>query len=113
MTKNEKTLKVLKKVGLIAYLLVTAILVFFMLLLVSSLGGDQNDDWWKLGGAICLVLSLFASILYVIPLTLGIVGIVMSAKIKNKKSIKNCILMTIVPPATTIVNFLIYLLILK
>ncbi len=113
MTKNEKTLKLLKTIGLIAYIAVTAFLVFMMLLFISSLGGSQNDDWWKLGGAVCLVLTLFASILYIIPLTLGIVGIVMSSKIKNKKSIRNSIIMTVAPPATTLINFLIYMLILK
>lgn len=111
MTKKEKTLRVLKRVGLITYLITTAFLVFMMCLFLTDI--DKSNDWWKLGGAVCLVLTLFASILYIMPLTLGIVGIVMSSKIKNKKSIRNSIIMTIAPPATTLINFLLYMLILK
>ena len=110
MTKKEKTLRVLKRVGLITYLITTAFLVFMMCLFLTDI--DKSNDWWKLGGVFVMLFSLIGSIVYIVPITLGIVGAVISRKIENKKSKRNCIIMAVVPPITVALNTLVYLAIL-
>ena len=111
MTKNEKTLKALKYIGLIAYIAVTAFLVFMMCIFIPDY--INKIDYWAFGGAICMLVTLFASIAYIIPIILGVVGTIISNKIKNKRSKRNCIIMIIAPLVTAIVNFATYLIILK
>ena len=60
-----------------------------------------------------MLVTLLASIAYIIPIILGVVGTVISNKIKNKRSKRNCIIMIIAPLVTAIVNFATYLIILK
>ena len=111
MTKNEKKLKIFKCVGLGVYLLIT---LFMVVMLCAFIPGyiKQENDWWKLGGVIAMLYTLFASVGYVIPITLGIIGTVISKKIQNAKSKRNCILMIVAPILTTLVNFLTYVFIL-
>ena len=111
MTKKEKTLRILKYIGLITYIAVTAFLVIMLCAFLPDY--IAQVEFWKLGGAICMLVTLLASIAYIIPIILGVVGTVISNKIKNKRSKRNCIIMIIAPLVTAIVNFATYLIILK
>lgn len=111
MTKKEKTLRILKYIGLITYIAATAFLVYMMCLFLPDY--IAQIEYWRLGAVICMLVTLYASIGYIIPIVLGIIGTVMSSKMQNKKSKRNCIIMIIAPLLTAIVNFATYLIILK
>lgn len=111
MTKKEKTLRILKYIGLITYIAVTAFLVYMMCLFLPDY--IAQIEYWSVGAVICMLVTLYASIGYIIPIVLGIIGTVMSSKMQNRKSKRNCIIMIIAPLATAIVNFATYLIILK
>lgn len=110
MTKQEKKLKIFKYIGLIIYSLITLFMIYMLCAFIPDY--IAKTDLWKLGGAICMLVTLYASIGYIIPITLGIIGTVISKKIQNAKSKRNSILMIIVPIITTVLNFITYLILL-
>ncbi|MBR2024296.1 MAG: hypothetical protein IKA02_00635 [Clostridia bacterium] len=128
MTKKEKTLRIFKCIGLVAYLLVTAFMVLMLCTFIPDYI-EQKDGWWKLGGALAMIFSLISAIGYIIPITLGIVGIVILRKIdkeesenenlqilletKTKRSKKIYVAMIVVPILTTVADFVTYQILLR
>ena len=111
MERKQKTLKVLKTIGTVFYLLTTIFLIIMLASLISDyLAGNEH---WKLGGAFLLIITLAASIAYIIPIILGGIGVFISARLKNKRSKLYCIFMIFVPVITAIANFVTYLILLK
>lgn len=111
MDKKQKTLRIFKYIGLILYILITAFLIASLAAVLADRAADK--DLWELGGALLMIITLIASIGYIVPVTLGIIGAVISSKIQNRKSKRNCIIMIIAPLVTAIANFATYLIILK
>ncbi len=112
MTKKEKTLRIFKYIGVIFYALITAFLIYMLSLFIVDFIKQVNG--WQLGGAILgLIVTPLASIGYIVPITLGIIGTVISNKIQNIKSKRNCIIMTVAPILTAVAIFVTYLIILK
>ena len=111
MTKNEKTLRILKYIGLITYIAVTVFLVIMLCAFIPDY--TAQVEFWKLGGAICMLVTLYASIVYIIPIILGIVCTVISNRIENKKSKRRSVIMIIAPIVTALANFLFYIIVLK
>ena len=72
-----------------------------------------QENFWTIGGAFSFVFSLYASILYVIPVVLGGIGAAMSSKMHDKKSKIYFVFMIFVPIATAIINFVTYMILLK
>ena len=112
MDKKQKTLKIFKYIGVIVYALITAFLILMLCMSIPDFI-KQESGWWKLGGVLVMVITLCASIGYIVPIVLGIIGTVISSKIENRKSKRNCIIMIIAPLVTAIANFATYLIILK
>ncbi len=75
--KAPKSIAVLKIIGTIIYLITTCVLILLVIIHLPNL----EDGWDSLGYVlVVLVYSIFASIAYAVPLIMGIVGLVISAK---------------------------------
>ena len=111
MDNRKRIIKALKFAGIIVYLLTTA----FLIIMLSAVIADYyaGNKHWQLGGAFALVITLRASIAYIIPVMLGGIGSVISSRIYDKKSKIHFTFIIFVPIVTAIINFITYLIILK
>ena len=106
MTKRQRANLILKIIGTAIYVLITA---FLIIMLVSVLGDkNENLNGWALGAAISLIITMIVSIGYVLPIGLGIVGLIVLRKTEEKKSKAYFIFMIIVPLLTVVLNYLSY-----
>ncbi|MBO5357002.1 MAG: hypothetical protein J6A95_04465 [Clostridia bacterium] len=111
MDKKTSAIKIFKIAGAIIYALTTIFLIIMLSAVMVDMRADK--DLWELGGALSMVITLIASIAYIIPIILGGIGTVMSGKIGDKKSKLYFIFMIFVPVVTAAANFVTYLIILK
>ena len=111
MEKKKTTIKIFKIVGSIIYALATIFLIIMLSAVISDMNADK--DLWELGGVLSMVITLVASLAYLIPIILGGIGIHISKKAEDKKSKLFCIFMIVVPFVTAIANFVTYLILLK
>lgn len=111
MDKKKNAIKIFKIVGTIIYALTTIFLIIMLSTFISDM--VANVDLWKLGGAISMIITLIASIAYIIPIVLGIIGVSFSKRPEDRKSKLYFIFMILVPVITAIVNLVTYLIILN
>ena len=111
MDKKKTYIKTFKIIGTIIYALATIFLIIMLSAVISDMKADK--DLWELGGAISMIVTLTASIAYILPIILGGVGIHFSKKLEDKKSKLFFIFMICMPILTAIANFVTYLIILN
>lgn len=111
MDKKKTAIKAFKIVGTIIYALATIFLIIMLSAVISDMRADK--DLWELGGVISMVVTLIASIAYILPIILGGIGIHFSKKLEDKKSRMFFIFMICVPIVTAIANFVTYLIVLN
>ena len=111
MEKKKKAIKAFKIVGSIIYILTTAFLIIMLSAVISDMKADK--DLWELGGALSMAITLIASIAYIIPMVLGIIGVRFAKKLEMNGSRVFCTLMIFVPLVTACANFVTYLIMLK
>ncbi len=105
--KNPKSISVLKIIGTIIYIITTCVLALLVIIHLPNL----EDGWDSLGYVlVVLVYSIFASVAYLAPLIMGIVGLVISAKKappeKKRGNTVYFIFMIVLPIITLIAFFL-------
>jgi len=111
MDKRQKAIKILKIAGTIIYAATTAFLIIMFVAFLPDY--IAQEKLWELGGIVMLIVTLSASIAYIVPIALGGVGAVISSKIQDRKSKIYFTFMIFVPIATAVANFVTYLILLK
>lgn len=106
MTKRQRANLILKIIGTVIYVLITA----FLMIMFFSVLKDKNENLngWALGAAISLIITMIVSIGYILPIGLGILGLIILKKIEKKQSKAYFIFMIIVPLLTVVLNYLSY-----
>ena len=112
MDKKRKILKILKITALVFYILVTAVLLMFLIPNLPVMLGEK-DLGAALGGAILMIVSLIVSAVYLIPIGIGIGGLIASRNFEGDEKKKNRLHFTLfinIPLITAFLNFLAYFL---
>lgn len=105
-------MKKLKIAGSIFYGIVTLPLLIILFSAMPQLLGE-DIGWNALGGVILMVYtSIIALALYIIPITIGIIGLCKNKKVidllEAKRNKRYFVLMIVLPLLTTVINFTSY-----
>lgn len=111
MDNKKIVLKAFKIIGAVIYALVTAFLIIMLISVYKDYKAQEN--LWELGGVFAFMFTSIASVLYIVPVVLGGIGMFISSKIQDKKSKIYFVFMIFVPVATAIANLVTYLVLLK